>query len=108
MARPYSTRRIGAGLKECLFTPQGRRTGPSIVLAFDELEALRLADLWGLHHEEAARKMGVSRQTFGRIVETARRKVVDAIISRKCLKIECGRNGKPARILEEVSHGAIE
>lgn len=108
MARPYSTRRIGAGLRECVFTPQGRRAGSPVVLAFDELEALRLADLWGLHHEDAARKMGVSRQTFGRIVETARRKVADAIIGRKCLKIECGRNDKPAKTLEEVSHGSFE
>ena len=99
MARPYSTRRIGAGLSECVFTParQSRRAGQPVVLEFDELEAIRLADLWGFHHEEAARRMGISRQTFGRIVEAARRKVADAIIGRKCLKVECGQTEKTRR-----------
>jgi len=36
--------------------------------------------------------MGVSRQTFGRIVEAARRAVADAIINGKRLRIEVGRS----------------
>jgi predicted DNA-binding protein (UPF0251 family) len=59
----------------------------------DQLESVRLADLEGLYHEEAARRMGVSRQTFGRIVESARRGIADAIINRKCLSIEGGATG---------------
>jgi predicted DNA-binding protein (UPF0251 family)/predicted Fe-Mo cluster-binding NifX family protein len=59
-------------------------------LGFDEAEALRLADLEGLYQEAAARSMGVSRQTFGRIIETARRKVADAILNAKALRIEGG------------------
>jgi len=51
------------------------------------MEAIRLADLEGLYQETAARRMGVSRQTFGRIVESARHKVADAIINRKCLRV---------------------
>lgn len=62
-----------------------------VVLGFDELEAIRLADLDGLYQEAAALRMGVSRQTFGRIVESARRKVADAIINRKYLRIEGGK-----------------
>lgn len=53
----------------------------------DELEAIRLADYEGLYHEEAAAKMDVSRATFGRVLNTARRKVADAIINGKALKI---------------------
>ena len=73
--------------------PVGMRgkAGSPVLLGFDELEAIRLADLLGMHQEEAARGMGVSRQTFGRIVESARRKVAQAIIGRKCLRIENGR-----------------
>jgi predicted DNA-binding protein (UPF0251 family)/predicted Fe-Mo cluster-binding NifX family protein len=61
-----------------------------VVLGFDEAEALRLADLEGLYHEAAARSMGVSRQTFGRIIEIARRKVADAILNGRALRIEGG------------------
>ena len=61
-----------------------------VVLGFDEAEALRLADLEGLYQEAAARSMGVSRQTFGRIVEVARYKTADAILNGKALRIEGG------------------
>jgi predicted DNA-binding protein (UPF0251 family)/predicted Fe-Mo cluster-binding NifX family protein len=61
-----------------------------IRLGFDEAEALRLADLEGLYQEAAARSMGVSRQTFGRIVEIARHKVADAILNGKALRIDGG------------------
>ena len=54
----------------------------------DELEAIRLADYEGRYHEEAARDMKVSRATFGRIVNEARRKVAEALIRGKALKIE--------------------
>ena len=61
-----------------------------VILGFDEAEALRLADLEGLYQEAAARSMGVSRQTFGRIIETARRKTADAILNGKALRIDGG------------------
>jgi predicted DNA-binding protein (UPF0251 family) len=59
-----------------------------IVLEPDEVEALRLADLEGLYQEQAASSMGVSRQTFGRILERAHKKVADAVVHGKALKIE--------------------
>jgi predicted DNA-binding protein (UPF0251 family)/predicted Fe-Mo cluster-binding NifX family protein len=63
---------------------------PRVILGFDEAEAVRLADLEGLYQEVAAMRMGVSRQTFGRIVESARYKIADAIINKKCIRIEGG------------------
>jgi predicted DNA-binding protein (UPF0251 family) len=60
------------------------------VMTLDELEALRLADLLGLYHEAAALQMKVSRQTFGRIIESAHRKVADALIHGKSLKLKGG------------------
>ncbi len=59
------------------------------ILSLDELEAMRLADLECLSQEEAAFLMNVSRQTFGRIVEIARKKVTDALINEKTVKIKC-------------------
>jgi predicted DNA-binding protein (UPF0251 family) len=46
----------------------------------DELESLRLADLLSYSQEKAAAEMNVSRATFGRIVESARKKLADAIL----------------------------
>jgi predicted DNA-binding protein (UPF0251 family) len=61
-------------------------------LGLDELEAIRLADHEGLYHEEAAARMNISRPTFGRILNQARRKVAEAIIKGKALKIEQNDN----------------
>lgn len=57
-------------------------------LNIDELEAIRLADLGGLYQEAAAEKMHVSRQTFGRIVSEAHKKIADAIVNGKGIQIE--------------------
>ena len=61
-----------------------------ITLTVDELEAIRLADLEGLYQEEAAKKMGVSRQTFGRIVLSAHRKIADVLVNGKILYVKGG------------------
>jgi predicted DNA-binding protein (UPF0251 family) len=61
-----------------------------VILTVDEFEAIRLADLEGFYQEQAAEKMNVSRQTFGRIIESAHRKVAEALVRGKALKIEGG------------------
>lgn len=61
-----------------------------IVLSMDEFEAIRLADLQGLYHEQAAERMNVSRQTFGRIVGSARHKVAQALSKGFALRIGGG------------------
>ena len=69
-----------------------------VVLAPDEIEALRLADLEGLYQADAARQMAISRQTFGKIVALARKKVATALIDGKALRL-----GEPFSALEEVA-----
>ena len=61
-----------------------------VILTVDECEAIRLADLESLYQEQAAEKMKVSRQTFGRIIESAHKKVAEALVKGKALKIEGG------------------
>ncbi len=46
----------------------------------DELEALRLVYLEGLTQEEAAKRMNVSRGTLWRMLNSGRRKVVQALV----------------------------
>ena len=92
MARPKCCRRV-ANLPACrIFKPAGAPTSTleEIVLSVDELEALRLADMEGLYQEPAAERMSVSRQTFGRIVQAARRKVAQALTEGHALRIEGG------------------
>jgi predicted DNA-binding protein (UPF0251 family) len=57
------------------------------ILEKDEFEAVKLADYDGLAHEDAAKKMCVSRQTFGRIVKSARHKIAAAIFNGRALRI---------------------
>lgn len=52
-----------------------------------EVEALRLVDLVGLSQEEAGLRMGISRGTVWRLVQTARRKVAEALTEGKTLVI---------------------
>jgi predicted DNA-binding protein (UPF0251 family) len=61
-----------------------------VAMSVDELEALRLADLEGLYQDDAAARMGVSRPTFARVVEAARRKVAAALVQGRGLRIGGG------------------
>lgn len=74
------------------FKPQGVPLSmlEEVVLTDDELEAVRLADVEGLYQEQAAEQMAVSRQTFGRILESAHTKIGDALVNGKALCIEGG------------------
>lgn len=65
-----------------------------VSLHMDEVEALRLADYEGLYHEDAAQRMKISRATFGRILDQARRKVAEALLKGKALRIEMNINQK--------------
>ena len=59
-----------------------------VSVSMDEIEAIRLADYEGLYHEDAAKTMNISRQTFGRILRDARRKVSECLIDGKALRID--------------------
>ncbi len=87
MARPLTPRRVACRFGVPGFKPMGvpARELAHTVLTRDELEALRLADLEGLYHEAAAERMGVSRPTFGRVLERARRAVAEALVEGKAL-----------------------
>ena len=92
MARPRNCRRVGSMPESNYFKPRGipLTSLEEVVLSVDEFEAIRLADLEGLYQEQAAERMKVSRQTFGRIIEAAHRKVAEALVEGKALKIEGG------------------
>jgi len=62
------------------FNPSGPQVKPEpIYLEPAELEVLRLVDLEGLSQEEAGEKMGISRGTIWRLLQSAREKVARAL-----------------------------
>jgi hypothetical protein len=69
------------------FTPTPRSEGPPIVLDPAELEALRLVDLEGLSQEEAGSRMGISRGTVWRLLQTARTKTAQALTEARPISI---------------------
>ena len=92
MPRP-PCRRFVETLPACtVFKPAGipLRELETVEMSVDEFEALRLADLEGLYQEDAAAKMNVSRPTLSRILESARRKVAEALVLGRALRIEGG------------------
>jgi uncharacterized protein len=99
MPRPTNCRRITGEPGASVFRPAGVPVCRLkwLTLTLDEFEALRLADMEGLHQEDAAARMKVSRQTFGRIVENARRKVAQVLHSGMALSIEGGTVRTTAR-----------
>lgn len=92
MPRPFCCRRVSGNPVSQAFKPAGisARFLDEVLLGLDEFEAMRLADFEGLYQADAADEMGISRATFGRIVAEARRKVADALIHGKALRIEGG------------------
>jgi uncharacterized protein len=96
MPRPCCWRLVAGRPAAAIFKPIGipMRDLEEVVMTLDEFEALRLADLEGLYQERAADQMGVSRPTFSRIAESARRKVADALVHGKALRID----GGPVRV----------
>ena len=90
MPRPRCPRQVAFSPAVTYFKPAGipLRELEELVLRPDELESLRLADLEGLYQEEAAERMGISRPTFARLVEAARRKVADALVNGRAIRLD--------------------
>jgi len=92
MVRPQKSRKVAFNPEISYFKPRGIPMFDleEVRLTVDQREAIRLSDLLGMSHEDAGRHMGVSRATFGRIVQRARQAVADALINGKAINVEGG------------------
>jgi len=90
--RPRRCRRVGFVPQVTYFKPAGipLRVLQEISLSIEEAEALRLKDMEKLEQEQCAAKMNVSRQTFQRVLGSAREKIADALLNGKAIRIEGG------------------
>ena len=90
MPRPKKPRFVSGYPTIAAFVPQGVPITGEVMLTIEELEAIRLSDFEHLDQESAANLMQVSRQTYGRILFTARSIVGEALVTGKALKIAGG------------------
>ena len=99
MPRPFKCRRVCGTPGTDYFKPRGIPLSDlqEIGLTLDEFEAIRLADWEGLYQEDAAKKMHISRQTFGNIIASAHKKIADALVNGKALKIAGNKNIKETK-----------
>ena len=89
--RPKKLRLIRKKPEIRQFSPRGKPGRPNeIDIKIEEFEALRLADYRGLKQEESAQGMGISQQTFSRVLSKARRSLSEALIMGKIIKIQGG------------------
>ncbi len=61
-----------------------------VCLSIEELESVRLKDLEDLDQEHCARRMNISRPTFQRVLGSARKKIAEALLKGKAIRIEGG------------------
>jgi len=92
MVRPRRIRRISFQPESTYFKPAGipLNSLAESILSFPELEAARLIDFEGKSQIETAKKMKVSQPTLSRLLKSARKKLADAIINSKAIKIQGG------------------
>jgi len=89
MPRPKLRRRINFNPNITYFKPQGvpMRELELVELSMEELEAYRLRHIKDLDQEEAAMEMHTSQSTYQRILYSAYKKIADALIGGKAIKI---------------------
>lgn len=90
MVRPRKIRRIGFNPEITYFKPRGVPLSEldEVCLGHDEMEAIRLKNLEELDQKECAKKMKISQSTLQRILSSAYKKITEALVKGKAIKIE--------------------
>ena len=96
MVRPRLCRRIRFNPNVTYFKPQGvpMRFLEIVELTTEEMEAFRLRHVNDLEQKEAAQKMKTSQSTYQRILYSAYKKIADALINGKAIRIIKEENAK--------------
>jgi predicted DNA-binding protein (UPF0251 family) len=89
MPRPRLFRKINFNPRITYFKPQGvpLRELELVALSGEEIEAYRLRYIDNLEQQAAAEKMRTSQSTYQRILHSAHKKIADALINGKAIKI---------------------
>lgn len=89
MPRPRLCRKIEFNPDITYFKPQGVPMSKLkiVELTIEEMEAYRLRYINNMEQQEAAKKMNTSQSTYQRILYLAYKKIADALINGKAIKI---------------------
>lgn len=89
MVRPIKPRKLCFDPNVTYFKPKAIPLSSleEVELRLDELEVLRFCDYKGLEQKEAATKMNISQSTLQRILSSARKKIAEAIVEGKAIKL---------------------
>jgi len=89
MSRPRLCRKISFNPNITYFKPQGvpMRELEIVELTTEEMEAYRLRHINDMEQQEAAEKMHTSQSTYQRILYSAYKKIADALVNGKAIKI---------------------
>lgn len=91
LGRPIKSRIVHKDPDTKQFSPRGHRGRPGYnELKVEEVEAIRLIDHVGLKQAEAAVSMGVSQQTFSRVLRNARKSLAEALVGGRIIKVSGG------------------
>ncbi len=91
MARPKKYRKVCHFPQTLSFVPSdGAEERTPVILTVDEYETIRLIDRDGLSQEVCGERMKVARTTVQMIYTSARKKLADALVEGRPLRIEGG------------------
>ena len=92
MSRPVKCRRVCFLPGVTYFKPAGipMRFLSEVCLSLEEAESIRLKDLDCLDQQQCAEHMNISRPTFQRVLSSARKKIADALLNGKAVRITGG------------------
>lgn len=90
VGRKRISRNIEEDYSQVCFKPCGykRNEIARVNIYEDEMEAIRLSDVESLYQQECADQMGISRTTFARLLESARKKIADALVNKKAIRVQ--------------------
>ncbi len=89
--RPIKARIVRKEPSTRQFSPRGRIGRPGYkVLKIEEIETIRLSDYMGLSQGEAAKLMGISQQTYSRVLKASRKALAEALINGEIIKVQGG------------------
>jgi len=91
MPRPKRIRKVNTPPHFKGYLPIGQPEEHPVILNFEEYEAIKLCDYLLYSQAQASLEMGVSRPTFTRIYESARRKVAQAFVHGRPIIFEGGK-----------------
>ncbi len=92
MARHTKNRLVSSPPEVTYFRPEGvpSRCADEVSISLEEMEAVRLRDLEGMEQDAGAVQMGISRPTFYRVLASARKKIAEALLNGKAVRINGG------------------